>query len=1159
MVTVLFADVSGSTALGEQLDPERLHEVLETYFAAMKEEIQAEGGTVEKYIGDAIVAGFGVPVAHEDDPARALRAALRMQSRLLSVNEELDSAHGVTLAVRIGVNTGEVLATIDPAPGDPMFTGDAVNVAARFEQNAEPGQIVTSERTARSARRIRYRELGPLELKGKSSAVRAFVVEGDTGGPDRGVPGLRAPMVGRSSELALLRSAYQNGAAEGRPHLVTIYGDAGVGKSRLTAEFLTWARTQTPEPTIVRGRCLPYGDGVTYWPLAEILKAHSAVQDTDPPSVTLDKIRAAGAALLTTDVAADPARTTTALAYTVGVEDPALSFGALEPRQVHAEMRAAWRSFFSALALRAPVVVVIEDIHWADSALLDLLEELAERVRGGVLFVCPSRPDLTSRRPGWGGGKRTFSSIALDPLTKTESDDLVTHLLAVEELPEAVRDRILERAEGNPFFLEEIIRQLIDQGHIVRSGERWRAAEGVVFVDIPDTVQGVLAARIDLLAPAEKRTLQLASVVGRVFWPGPVIVLLGGDDSYLYDVLGRLEARELVIERLGSAIALELEYIFKHVLTRDVAYDSLPRSERAGAHAAVAAWMERMAGERRGEFAELLAYHWGEAYRGARDDTHGDVARVEDLRGKAFEALMAGAEDARRRAAIDKATYLVDSAVALAVTPLEQAEALERKGMVALNDYRGDVSWASLREAAEIRAEQVPGDRQAIARVCSRAAETPTRWPGSMTIAPSDEEVTIVIDRGFANLEDGENEARVRLLTASAFRPFSSARTRLVEPEEALSMRRLAEEAAEMAERIERPDLMSAALDAASSTCITLGMFGDNDSFVKRRLSLVDRLNDSFEVGDIFGMAAWGQTMIGDYPRSIDVAAEGVRRSENDAIGVGIHCLSWQTLAEFFRGNWSVVIDELLPQMQAALGDRRDQPPYFALHAFFAAAFIMEAQGEPAAARPLAIVTQSVDGATLGTASLWMPAWLHLHAGRREKAEAALETLETPTGASRPIAEAVRAAGLAEFERWDRVPAFLEETRHYAADAGLRALPVHLDRLEGRAALAAGDLEGAIAALDRAADAFGTLGAQWERACTQLSLAEAKLTAGRRDEARLGSGRGDGGVRSKSDRYGRSGRDEIWRSGSRSTRRNALHVSRAWPVPREARVWGSRP
>src|SRR5581483_9525019 len=307
----------------ERLDPEHLQEILGAYFSAMREEIEAEGGTVEKFIGDAIMAVFGVPAAHEDDPARALRAALRMRRRMERVNADLQARHGVSLRIRTGVNTGEVLAATSPRPGEPMVTGDAVNTAARLEQSAEPGAIVVAERTARAARGFRYRELPERGLRGKQDPVPAvLLLDAAPERPERGVPGLRAPMVGRDQEIALLRVVYDRAVAEARPNLVTIYGEPGVGKSRLVREFLDWAGGLEPRPKVVVGRTLPYGEGVTYWPMAEILKALAGVRDTDPPQATLERIVAFGVDVLTSDVAADPRRVAAALAYTVGVEDP---------------------------------------------------------------------------------------------------------------------------------------------------------------------------------------------------------------------------------------------------------------------------------------------------------------------------------------------------------------------------------------------------------------------------------------------------------------------------------------------------------------------------------------------------------------------------------------------------------------------------------------------------------------------------------------------------------------------------------------------------------------------------------------------------------------------------------------------------------------------
>ena len=1107
LVTILFADVSGSTALGERLDPERLQEVLAAYFQAMREEIEAEGGTVEKFIGDAVMAAFGVPTSHEDDPSRALRAALRMRRRLEGVNADLEKRFGVTLQIRTGVNTGEVLAATDPRPGEPMVTGDAVNVAARLEQTAEPGTVVVAERTARAARGFRFREPVQQDLRGKKQPVPAVVLEDAAPErPERGVPGLRAPMVGREQELALLRTLFERSAAEGRPNLVTIYGDPGVGKSRLTAEFLAEAEGRVPKPTVVRGRCLPYGEGITYWPLAEILKGLAGVHDTDSPETTLERILAVGADLVTSDVASDPRRATAALAYTVGVTDPEFSFEATEPREVRAKIHAAWRSLFSALASRSPVIAVIEDIHWADGALLDLLEELADRVVGPAVFVCPARPEVTKRRPGWGGGRRNVSSIALEPLSVEDADTLIGFLLAVEDLPRAVHARILERAEGNPFFLEEIIRHLIDEGSIVRADDRWHAAPGIGDVEIPDTVQGVLAARIDLLDPVEKRALQRAAVVGRVFWPGPVGRLLNGDRDQLRETLDRLQDRELVLSRLTSAIAGEPEFIFKHVLTRDVAYESLPRRDRATAHSAVAEWIEATTGERRDEFAELLAYHYEEAHRAQREDSGGDAETLERLRTKAFAASMQASENARRRFAVVKAAAMAERASTLAREPLERAQALEQVGMVAMNDYRGDLAHASLGEAADLRARYHPGDRMAIARVCARAVEVPMRWPGSMKHVPAEEDVRRHLDLGFANVGEQDSELHVRLLLARAFVPYAFGTRRAITDAECGQALADGERAADMSMRLGRPDLASASLDGAGTSWWLRGLYGPSIPNIRRRLELAGMLEDPWELGDMYAVAAWTYATIGDYAEAARLSELGQSAAANQASGMELHNLSWRAFAEFAMGNWSVVLDTVLPRVQMVLGDRFEDPPYFTANAFGSAAFIRAARGDPTAGGLLALLRRNTENVQQGewpSLSLIWLAWIATRQGSWNEVQALLELLSSShTELRRPLQDQVTAAALAAFGRWDDVPAFLTGSRAFAQRAGLHALPVHLDRLDGRASLAAGNAERATALLERAGDGFAGLGATWERAVTDLDLADALAALGRDEDAR---------------------------------------------------------
>jgi class 3 adenylate cyclase/tetratricopeptide (TPR) repeat protein len=1093
VVTVLFADVTGSTTLGERLDPEHLSEVMQTYFAAMRLEIEAQGGTVEKFIGDAVMAAFGVPSAHEDDPARAIRAGLRMLDRLAGVNEDLGRSHDVALQIRIGVNTGEVLATIAPRAGEAMVTGDAVNAAARLQAAAAPGELYASERTVRSSRGFVFEDVGQLALRGKSDPVQAFRVTGmmEVAG-ERGVPGLSAPIVGRDAELELLRSVYERVRSEGKPNLVTIYGDAGVGKSRLAREFLGRLEAVDPAPTVLRGRCLPYGEGVTFWPLAEILKAQAGVLDSDPQPLALEKIRKTGRELFREGSASDAAHATAALAYTVGVEDPDQPFSSIEPRQVRLEVHAAWRWFFSALASGRPVLMIVEDIHWADAALLDLLDELADRVVGPVLFVCPSRPDLIATRASWGGGRRNHSAVALDPLTPNESRDLVGSLLAVDDVPDEVRERILARAEGNPFFLEEIVRQLIDEGLIVREDGRWRAAGGIERVRIPDTVQAVLTARVDLLRADDKRVLHAAAVVGRVFWPGPIERLTALRRDSIDAALRRLEDRELVVSRLSSSIAGEPEYIFKHVLTRDVAYEGLPKRERSAAHAGIAAWIEDTAHGRRSEFVELLANHLEAALRErsvelARDD--GD-----QLRGRAVDALIEASEDARRRFATDKARSLAERALALVGSPLDRSRCLAQVGMVALTDYRGDAAWVSLREATDLLLAHAPEDALSIAARSARAVETPTRWPGSMEMQVSEEEVARYIEIGLAHAPEGDSEERTRLLIARAFQPFAAGTHRMLGDEELAVAEGDGLEASEMALRIGRPDLASSALDAAGSVPANRGDYRRMKQIEAQRLELVDRLDDPMELGDIYSMNCWCDAYIGDLRGARENASKGIEAAA-DAPTV-VACLAWLGYAEFSLGNWNRVVDEIQPEIEQRLRDRADRPPYFTAPTYGATAFVMSVREAPSAGRYVDIVARAVgevQGYSAGMLEGWLARILVLR-GRHEEALAILESVSEGArrGIARPFIEQVTCEVLADAGAWDAVPAFLTSARSYAAGAGLVALPAHLDRLEGRALLTAGEPDRASERLEAASSVFSEIGARWEQAGTDVDLVKAR-------------------------------------------------------------------
>jgi class 3 adenylate cyclase/tetratricopeptide (TPR) repeat protein len=1082
LVTVLFADVTGSTALGEQLDPEQLRAVMDTYFTAMRTEIEAEGGTVEKFIGDAVMAAFGVPAAHEDDPARALRAGLRMLARLPDVNRGLEAAHGVRLQIRIGVHSGEVLATIDPEPGEAMVTGDAVNVAARLQTAAEPGELLASDRTVAAARGFIVEDRGSFELKGKQERVRASVVLEESGAPTRGLPGFHAPMVGRDTELDLLRSVYERAARERRPHLVTIYGEAGVGKSRLTREFLAWSSSREEPPTSLAGRCLPYGDGITYWPLAEILKTHASILDSDPTDLAIEKVRKAGRDLLTLEVSPDPARATAALAYTIGLQDPDVSFGDLDPKDVRAEVHAAWRSFFTALGERGPVVVVVEDIHWADPALLDLLEELTDRVAGPIVFLCPSRPDLTATRAGWGGGRRNTSSVALDPLTAGESEELIRALLAVDDLPPSVHDRILERAEGNPFFLEEIVRRLVDGGLIEHAGDRWRATEGIEEVEIPDTVQAVLAARID----------QAAAVVGRVFWPGPVASLTGADHGDLDETLRRLEDRELVLSRPGSSLAGQPEYIFKHVLTRDVVYESLPRKDRPRAHATVGGWLEGTAGDRSVEFAEVLAYHYATAAGLERDSGTADNPA---LRRSALEWLQRASEDARRRFVVKKAERLAEEALGFATEPLERVGALTTLAEAFFTDYVGDLAWRYFREAATVRASTDPPDGRLVAYLAARACDVTIRWPGSMTTVPAEAEVREVLDLGFANVPPGDSEERIRLLGIRAGWLFTFPAREGTDLDTYIAA---GLEAAEMALRLGMPNLASGALDNAAAAGAATGDYTKVQPIWERRREVIANVTDVFEIGDFWAMGGWMYYAVGDYRNALSCADEGLDAIESiGASNLDVHLSAWKVATLHRTGRWDEAL-ALYAHIRDTLDDRRDRPPYFATHAFGTAGQIHTSRGD--VARSDQIVELLAPLMSVSSARLY-PWLLRLHLLRGE--------VDAARALTRPTAWRVHATESYEAEselawaiRDPNASELTDEMRRHAAETGAVSADAFAERLAGRLAASEGDHVDARRSLARSIDVFERLGAPWERALTLIDLGESHAASGDRDAAR---------------------------------------------------------
>ncbi|HYX86696.1 MAG TPA: adenylate/guanylate cyclase domain-containing protein [Gaiellales bacterium] len=611
VVTVLFADLVDFTSRSERMDVEDVRGTLAPYHALLRRKLEHYGGTVEKFIGDAVMALFGAPVAHEDDPERAVRAALEIRAAIERLNEEIPS---LDLHVRVGVNTGEALVVLgaDPAAGEGMASGDVVNTAARLQAAAPVDGILVGETTHRATdRAITYRPAAPVEAKGKSRPVVAW--EALQARARFGIDVAQrptTPLVGRSEELDLLLDALRRCRSERTVQLVTLVGVPGIGKSRLVWELLQEVDRDPDFITWRQGRSLPYGDGVTYWALGEMVKAQADILDSDTAQQAQEKLHATVA-----DMIADPGEAG-------WVEEHVRALVALEGGPTdgnrHDEATSAWRRFFEALADRYPLVLVFEDLHWGDDALLDFVDHLVDWSSGvPMLVVCTARPELLDRRRGWGGGKRNTLTVSLSPLPDSDIARLIADLLEQAVLPAETQAALLGTAAGNPLYAEEYVRMLIDRGHLRRGSDRWRLRAGV-DLPVPESVQGLIAARVDGLPAEEKRLLQDASVVGKVVWVGALAAMADLPRFAVEARLHALERREMLRRERRSSVGGETEYAFRHVLMRDVAYGQIPRAQRADKHRRAAEWIESLSADR-DNAPDMLAHHYARALDYARD------------------------------------------------------------------------------------------------------------------------------------------------------------------------------------------------------------------------------------------------------------------------------------------------------------------------------------------------------------------------------------------------------------------------------------------------------------------------------------------------------------------------------------------------------------
>mgnify|MGYP001214897462 CR=1 FL=1 len=859
LVTVLFADVTGSTALGDELDPEDVRALMGRYFDHARRVMAGHGGTLEKFIGDAVMAVFGLPHAHGDDAERAVAAGLALQQAVAEDPELAD------VVLRIGITTGEVVATSDPVAADFLVTGDAVNVAARLQQCAAPGEILASERTYAAAGAVFiFADGREVEVKGKREPLRVFPLVGA-----RGVRQVARPrMVGREDDLMMLSLLQRRTLREGRPQLVSIVAPAGTGKTRLLEEFL--GSLDSLSVRMATSRCLPYGQTLTFWPLRGLME--DLLGGIDRQEV-VKIFRESG------QTPEDAARLTDLVLATLGIESETLT----ERESIFA----AWRLLSEALARRGPLIVVFEDLHWASDSLLDLVEQIMQpRTSAPLLLIAVSRPELLDRRPTWGAGARqNFTTLVLQPLGEEQTEELVAQL--GPNLPEAIRRTIVERSGGNAFFVTELVRGLAERG--IRAGDHGMDA-------VPDTVYAAVLARLDLLEPIERRVLQAAAVGGRLFRPAIVQAVLGDLGSRDLDAaIDDLLARDLIVPDEAGA------FTFRHILIRDVAYGTLARAERARMHLGVATWLEDFAQDRFDEYVELIAYHYREALLlGRRSGTTSAVA-VDVAR--AVAALVRAGEIAGRAGAAAEAHRYLESAIALA-DEAERGRLYEKLGDGLV---QGDGALQAYGEALERWRQAGASDPGVGARLLRKILTLYLRWYGNVA-APTIAALTEMRDEGRRLAEAAGEEERWRFREVDVCWPnrrvFAAGESISVSREEMEEHRATALAAAAYFEERGAWDTFSAMLDGYITNSMDMGRWDDVMVAARRRLAAPQLL--ARERGDALHMMASASWARGDHDAALRIVQEAIASIRpGDPIMHLKELLFDGTLAAYWAGRWS--------------------------------------------------------------------------------------------------------------------------------------------------------------------------------------------------------------------------------------------------------------
>jgi len=710
LVSVLFADLVGFTALSEKRDAEEVRELLTRYFDTCRSVVSRYGGVVEKFIGDAVMAVWGAPAAHEDDAERAVRAALDLIEAVVALGGEIGESG---LQARAGVLTGAAAVTVG-ADAQGMVAGDLVNTASRIQAEAAPGTVLVGDATRGATEAaVVYEDLGERTLRGKAEPVRlwrALRVVAMRGGAQKS-EGLEAPFVGRDRELRLIKDLFHASAEQRKAHLVSVVGIAGIGKSRLCWEFWKYIDGIAERVYTHRGRCLAYGEGVTYWALAEMVRMRAGITEAEDPASALAKLQAC---LIESLPDAEERR---------WVEPRLAQLLALEERgaQEREDLFSAWRLFFERLADKQPTVLVFEDMQWADTSMLEFIEYLMEWSRTHALYVViAARPELVDRHPTWGAGKRNFTSVFLEPLAATAMEQLLDGL--VPGLPDELREQILRRAEGVPLYAVETVRMLLDRGLLERSGSAYRLTGPVEDLEVPQSLHGLIAARLDGLRPDARRVLQDAAVLGKTFTLASLAAVSGVPPAELQPMLAELVRKEVLSVQADPRSPERGQYGFLQDLVKRVAYETLSKRDRKERHLAVAAWYESSRGGDEGDVVEVIAAHYLEAYNIAPQDPDAD-----HVKNRAADVLSQAGERAASLAANAEAEHYFEKAAELAGASARQADLLDRAGAAAWKTGRGDAASQLWERAIEIYESE--GKSHAAARVSAQVGRVES-WRG---------------------------------------------------------------------------------------------------------------------------------------------------------------------------------------------------------------------------------------------------------------------------------------------------------------------------------------------------------------------------------------------------------------------------------------------